>query len=119
MKIIQVVNALPSLQKLAGQELSTKNLYKISKLFGNLESEIAFYNEQKSKILAKYCDVVGNQYVPQKENEANLNKELGELLEIEIESDIKEVVLDINENIKLSYNDLVALQGFIRIEGEE
>ena len=119
MKIVQVVNALPSLQKLAGQELSTKNLYKISKLFGNLESEIAFYNEQKSKILAKYCDVVGNQYVPQKENEANLNKELGELLEIEIESDIKEVVLDINENIKLSYNDLVALQGFIRIEGEE
>ena len=119
MKIIQVVNALPSLQKLAGQELSSKSLYKISKLFGNLESEIAFYNEQRSKILAQYCDVVGNQYVPRQEEIENLNKELNELLDIDIESDIKEVIIGCDENIRLSYNDLVTLNGFVRIEEED
>ena len=117
MKIVQVVNALPSLQKLAGQELSSKSLYKISKLFGNLESEIAFYNEQRSKILAQHCDVVDGQYVPR--DTEKLNNELNELLSIDIESDIKEVVISCDEDIKLSYNDLVALKGFVRIEGED
>ena len=119
MKIIQVVNALPSLQKLARQELSAKKLYKISKLFGILEGEIDFYNEQRSKILAQYCDVVGTQYVPRKENEAKMNAELNELLDIDIECEINEVVLSDDDEIKLSYNDLVALNGLVRIEGVE
>ena len=119
MKIVQVVDALPSLQKLATQDLSIKKLYKISKLLGNLESEIAFYNKQREKILSQYCDIVGNQYVPRKEDADKLNAELGELLDTDIECDIKEVVLGDDENIKMSYNDLVALRGFVRIEGED
>ena len=116
MKIIQVVNALPSLQKLAGQDLSIKKLYKISKLLGSLENEIAFYNAQRSRILSQYCDIVDNQYVPRKEDEMRLNAELNELLDTDIECEIKEVVLGIDENIKLSYNDLIALNCFVRIE---
>ena len=119
MKIIQVLNALPALQKLAGQDLSIKKLYKISKLLGNLENEIAFYNEQRNKIFTQYCDVVGNQYVPRAEDEVKLNAELNELLDIDIECEIKEVVIGDDENIKLSYNDLVMLIGFVRIEGED
>jgi hypothetical protein len=119
MKIIQVVDALPSLQKLAEQELTTKTLYKIQKLFGNLEPEVAFYNEQRNKLLAQYCDSIGNQYVPKNGKEVELNTKLGELLDIEIESDIKEVAIGLDENIKLSYNDLVVLKGFVRIEGED
>lgn len=118
MKIVQVVEALPSLQKLAGQDLSIKKLYKISKLLGNLENEIAFYNEQRNKILAKYCDIVGNQYVPREENVEKLNVEMKELLDTEIEYEVKEVIIDTDENIKLSYNDLLALKGFVRI-GED
>lgn len=119
MKIMQVVNALPALQKLAKQDMSLKKIYKISKLLGNLDSEIAFYNEQRGKILAKYCDIVGNQYVPRAEDEAALNAELGELLNTEIDENIVEVVISCDEDVKLSYNDLVALEGFIRVEGDE
>ena len=119
MKIMQVVNALPALQKLAKQDMSLKKLYKISKLLGNLESEIAFYNEQRNKILAKYCDIVGNQYVPRAEDEDKLNAELGELLNTEIDENIVEVVIGCDEDVRLSYNDLMALEGFIRVEGDE
>ena len=119
MKIKQVVDALPSLQKLAGQDLSIKKLYKISRLLGNLENEIAFFNEQKSKLFIKYCDVVGNQYVPKKETEMQLAQEFNELLDTDIEYEVKEVVIGDNEDIKLSYNDLVVLKGFIRIEGDD
>lgn len=116
MKIKQVVDALPSLQKLAGQELAIKKLYKISKLLGNLDNEIAFYNEQRNKMFSQYCDIVGNQYVPKKEYEDKLSAELTELLDTDIECEINEVVIDINDDVKLSYNDLVALKGFVRIE---
>ena len=119
MKIVQVVDALPSLQKLAGQDLSIKKLYKISKLLGNLDNEVAFYNEQRSKILAKYCDIEGNQYKPREKDMVKLNTEMGELLDTEIECEINEVVIDTDEDIKLSYNDLLALKDFVRIEGED
>ena len=119
MKIIQIINTLPSLQKLAACELSLSKLYQISKLLGNLEDEVAFYNAQRNKILAKYCDIVGNQYVPRAEDEEALNAEMAELLNMNVDKDIQEVALSVEENIKLSYNDLVALKGFVRIEGEE
>lgn len=119
MKIIQVVNALPALKKLANYELTLQKLYNVKKLLGNLENEIAFYNEQRNKILTKYCDVVGNQYVPRKEDMDKLNAELDELLNTDIECEIKEVAIGIDEDVKLSYNDLIVLQGFVRIEGDE
>ena len=119
MKIRQAVDALPALQKLAGQDLSIKKLYKISKLLGNLDNEIAFYNTQRNKIMSKYCDIVGNQYKPREESLAKLNAELSELLDTEIECEIKEAVIGTDEDVKLSYNDLVALRGFVRIEGED
>lgn len=116
MKIGQIVEALPSLQKLAGQELTIKKLYKISKLMGKLNEELAFYNEQRAKILAKYCDVVDNRYVPREEDVEKLNAEMSELLDTEIEYEVHEVVIGTDENIKLSYNDLVALENFVSLE---
>jgi hypothetical protein len=119
MKIMQIVNALPSLQKLAGCELSLPKLYKISKLLGDLDGEIAFYYDQRNKILAKYCDIVGNQYVPRAEDEEALNAEMAELLNMNVDKDIQEVALDVTDNVKLSYNDLIAMKDFVRIEGDD
>ena len=118
MKIIQIVEARPSLQKLATQDLSIKTLYKISKLLGKLDEELAFYDEHRIKILEKYCDIVGNQYVPRQEDTAKLNFEINELLDTDIEYEVKEVTIGIDEDVKLSYNDVVVLRGFVRIEGE-
>jgi hypothetical protein len=85
---------------------------------GKLDEELAFYDKQRNKILAQYCDIVGNQYVPRQENEEELNKAMSELLDIDIECDVTEVVLSYDEDVKLSYNDLVALKGFVRIGDE-
>jgi hypothetical protein len=116
MKFKQIVEALPSLQKLAKQDLSIKKLYKISKLLGSLEHEIAFYNAQRNKIFEQHCDIVGNQYVARAGEEEALNAEIGELLDTDVECDVQEVVIGIDEDVKLSYNDLVALAGLVRIE---
>jgi hypothetical protein len=116
MKIRQVVNALPALQKLAGCELSLKVLYKIKKLLGNLEGEIAFYNEQRIKILDKYCDIVGDQYVPRDGEMEAFNAELNELFNVEIGCEVEQVTIGVGEDVKLSYNDLLMLDGFISLE---
>lgn len=115
MKFKQIVEALPSLQKLAKQDLSIKKLYKISKLLGSLEQEIAFYNTQRNKIFEQHCDIVGDQYVARAGEEEALNTEIGELLDTEVECDVQEVTLDIEEDVKLSYNDLVALSGIVSL----
>lgn len=119
MKIKQVVEALPSLQKLAGQDLSMKKLYKVSRLLDNLEKEIVFFYEQKSKLFAKYCDLVGNQYVPREETKGQFAQEFDELLDTDIEYEVNEVVLGTDEDVKLSYKDLVALKGFVAIEEDD
>lgn len=119
MKFSQVVSALPSLQKLASQDLSIKKLYKISKLLDNLGKEFIFYEAQRNKILSQYCDLVGNQYVPRKEDEEKMMVEINELLDTDIECEVNEVVIGIDENIKLSYNDLMTLRGFVSIEGDD
>ena len=116
MKFMQILDARPSLQKLAAQDLTIKTLYKVSKLLGRLDEELAFYDKQREKILAKYCDIVGNQYVPREEDMAKLNAEMGELLDTDIESEVQEVAININEDVKLSCNDLMSLQGFVSIE---
>ena len=118
MKFRQIIEALPSLQKLAKQDLSIKKLYKISKLLGSLEQEIAFYNSQRNKIFEQHCDIVGNQYVARAGEEEMLNAEMGELLDTEVECDVQEVVIGIDEDVKMSYNDLVALEGLVRIGDE-
>jgi hypothetical protein len=40
-------------------------------------------------------------------------------MDTDVECDVKEVVIGLDENIKLSYNDLIALTGLVRIEGED
>lgn len=119
MKIIQILEAHPSLQKFAAQDLSIKTLYKVSKLLRKLDEELAFYNEQRNKILAQYCDIVENRYVPRENDVQKLNDEIQELTNVEIDCEINEVVIGCDEDIKLSYNDLIALEGFVRIEGED
>ena len=119
MKISQIVNALPSLQKLAKQDMSIKKLYQVSKLLSKLDDELAFYNAQRSKIISQYCDITDGQYIPRKEDSDKLSKEMNELLNLDIQCDIQEVAISVNEDVKLSYNDLMALEGFVRIESDE
>ena len=119
MKIVQIVDARPSLQKLATQELSIKTLYEVSKLLDKLDEELVFYNKQRDKILEKHCDIEGNQYKPREAEIEQLNAKMQELLEMEIGYEVKEVAISINEDVKLSYNDLVQLRGFVKIVGED
>ena len=119
MKIKKIVNALPSLQKLAAVELPCKILYRINKLMDSLDSELKFYNKTRDQIFQKYNVKVedGNLKLQGNDIEA-FERELNELLNLEIE-DIKPIDMPADDNIKLSYNDIKALEGIINIQFED
>lgn len=119
MKIKNIVNALPSLQKLAAVELPCRVLYKINKLMDSLESELKFYNKQRDQIFQKYNVQMENGNLKLQGNDIEaFEREFNELLNLEVE-DIKSIDVPADDNIKLSYNDVKALEGIINIQFEE
>ena len=94
MKMIKLLNAIKPLQKLANADLPLSIAYSLKKLFNELQIEVDFYVEEKQK---------GT-------NEA-------ELLEFEIE-DKDKITIPIIDTIKLSINDLEALEPFIVFKDE-
>lgn len=116
MKLGTVVNAVPALQKLAGEALTPKTLYWVSKLLSKLDIEIDFYNEERRKIvtsLGKEVETDKWEIPPEKREE--FNSRMTELFNIEIEVDYKVVQLPTTENVKLSYNDIRMLDGFVEL----
>lgn len=111
MKLRKVVEALPSLQKLSAAELSLKRLYWVRKLIRKLEAEIAFFNEERRKILEKYKD--GGKMRPEAVKDAN--REIEDLLNVDVEVDFQIAEISDEEEVKLSNNDVEALEGFVKI----
>ena len=116
MKLGKIVNALPALQKLANESFSIKTLYKMSKLMQRLDKEISFFNTERNKIIEELCEKEddGKIKIPDK-NKDEINRRLQELGDLDIDPDIEPIRLDINENVQLSYTDLIILEGIVEL----
>lgn len=104
-------------------KLSIKTAYKFSKLFSNLDNEVAFYQNKISELIQRYGarDENGNlistddkNYISIKEDERQeCEKELNELADIKVEMKDITFNLDELENLELSIGDLKILNPFI------
>lgn len=104
-------------------KLSIKTAYKFSKLFSNLDNEVAFYQNKISELIQKYGarDENGNlistddkNYISIKEDgRQECEKELNELADIKVEMKDITFNLDELENLELSIGDLKILNPFI------
>ena len=117
MRIGQIVNALPALQKLGNENLTLKTLYWVNKLLSALDKELSFYNAQQRKILNELGTEVqpGKWEIPPEIREQYLAR-MTELANIEIEGDFKVVKLPMTENVSLSYNDMKMLEGLVELD---
>lgn len=117
MKIGNVVTGLPALQKLAGESLTPKTLYWVSKLLSKLDKDIDFFSTERNKLVQEYGDEVEDgKFQVKPENRPDFERRMNELLDIEIEGDFKPVKLPTSEHITLSYNDLRMLEGFVELD---
>lgn len=120
MTLKNILNALPALKKISAQDVSFKTLYKISKLMQSLDAELQFFEEARSKLIKKYCVEENGKVSPKPDMADEFNSQFASLLLQEVSCDLIEpITIPCSENITLSYNDLVLLEKFIKIEENE
>lgn len=120
MKMKQLVDAVPSMQKIAGQDLHTGTLYRISRLLGKAEPHLKFYDERRAAILEECGAWENGKYVPKPDMVETLETKMQELLGLDLDMEgIKPVKIPAYEDVRISYADLRLLEGLIKIEFEE
>lgn len=120
MKMKELVDALPSINKIANQELSSPTLYRVNKLLGKFDEELKFYDKRRMELIDKYCEKLDGKVTPKKETAEEFEAAMRELLGVEVDvGGVKMVEIPEDENIRLSYADLCVLEGFITIKWNE
>lgn len=117
--IINTINAIGGARERA---LPIKASYAISKNLLKLEKEVEAYNLEREKLLKKYAekdeageikaDELGNIKFIKKYKE-KWNKEIIELLDIEVEVDIHKFDLSVLDNVEMSVQELMAIDFMI------
>lgn len=101
--IRKILNDTNSLVAISQKQLPVKVSYAIAKNIKKLENELKIYNEEREKLIDKYCikDDEGKNVIDENNNlkianehlEA-WNKEINELMDIEVDIDIHKFNLD-------------------------
>lgn len=120
MKMRNLVDAIPSIHKIANQDLRARTLYRVSLLLDRFEGELKTYDEVRRKLIEKYCEEVEGKIIPKTETAAEFEREMLELLDTEVDTEgLKTVEIPADEDIRISYADLTMLGEFIKIKFEE
>lgn len=124
----RIVTDANFLGTLNNKQLPIKVSYAISKNISKIENELKIYNSEKQKFIDKYCEkdekeevIVdkNNQLKIREEHLEKWNKDIHELLDIEIEIDIHKFKLDdlMHGNYEMSPAEMTLIDYMIDIEG--
>lgn len=121
MKIRKIVEATPALREIANHRLPMKTLYKVTRIIREIQPQLDFYDTQYQKLISEHCTEDEGGFLLPAGSKADFENALNELFDLDVEVNIEPVSIPENEaeNLKLSYNDLCALEGFIEITFKE
>ena len=106
MRIYDVINAIPPLQKLVREDLPLRTAYRLSKMVRRVNEELDFFKAKEAELKAKheYQVPVG---------------EYNELLNLEIDWAEPKITIPLDDHITLSVADIEALTPFIEFKEVE
>lgn len=119
MTLRNIVKAGPVLQKLTRHEFSVAQLYRATKLINAVNAELAIYYDGRRELIERHCEKDGEKLKYKDGTGVGFNRELQELLDVEVELTAKPLVLTERDNIRLTLCDMDALQGLVDIEVSE
>lgn len=119
MKIGNIVSAMPALRKVAAADMRPRTLYKVSKLMDSLDHVLTFYNERQAYLVKSMGHETGTGWRVDDDKIDEYRKKMQEVIDVEIADKIEPVKIPVDENVKLSYQDLCLLRGLIELEAEE
>lgn len=107
------------LNVLSTKELPVKMSYAIAKNINSINKELKIFDEEKIKIVKQYAlknqdgtlKVENNKYVFREGKEEECNKKYSELLDIEVELELRGINIDdlLNSNINFTPSQLIEL----------
>lgn len=111
--IKSILNCQPVMQKMLEEAYSVKTSFAVLRLAKALNEELQTFNAEKKKIIEKYGSI--NQETSQYDivDTESANKEFDALLNIELELNVNKIPL--TEDIKLTAQELSALEDFIEM----
>lgn len=117
MELSKIINARESMVKLYKQDLPITIAYQVYGLVNAMDKQLVFYEEKRQYLLEKYCTQSDNGYKLKPETNDEFEKVFDELMTLEMPIDgvTLPILIPPHENIKLSGEDLVKLNGFIKI----
>ncbi|WP_042682535.1 hypothetical protein [Anaerosalibacter massiliensis] len=118
-----LLNSIPTLRELSKEQLPIKVSYVISKNIKNIEEELVVYEEERQKLLKQYAELDKEgkpkindkgHYVIKNEKQADFNKGVLELLDIETDVNISKINLNALEGLKISPLELTSIDFMIK-----
>ncbi len=120
----KIVNDSNFLGALMHKQLPVKVSYVISKNVSKIEKELDIYNKERQKLLDKYCvkDEEGENIIDENnqlkiadKNLETWNKDINELLDIEIDIDIHKFNVNdlLNSNCEMTVSELMLIDYMI------
>lgn len=119
MTLRNLVKAVPVLQKLTTQELPVVQLYRAAKLIKAVNAELGIYDAGRRELIERHCDRDGDKLTYKDGTGIAFNRELQELLDVEVDLGVKPLVLTEKDNIRLTLCDMDAVEGLLEIKIEE
>lgn len=111
MKLITVINMSEAIQALIEQKLPFQLAYKISNIAEIIEKNQTFWQEKIQEITKKY-EVEGIEGIPQ-EKVSDFNKDIQELMDVEIGEDIPKLDVKELEGVELTPRHVYLLKPLI------
>lgn len=119
MKIGNIVSAMPALRKVAAADMRPRTLYKVSKLMDSLDHVLMFYNERQANLVKSMGHEIDTGWRVDDDKIDEYRKKMQEVIDVDVADEIEPVKIPVDENVKLSYQDLCLLRGLIELEAEE
>ena len=112
------------LRKLSNMKLPVKVSYAIAKNINTIDKELKVFISERDKLIKEYAikdehgnpKVGNNQYLFPDGKEEECNSKYAELLDIEVELQLREINIDdlINSNVDLTPNDMLELEFMLK-----
>ena len=119
-KLFEIKGIEDGLKKIADTDLNVKVAYKIAKVLKKIAEESGTIEETRAKLVSKYGTHIQKDGQPvcevDEDKKQDFFKEYGDLLNEEIELDIKPLSLSDLGDIKLSPVDMIKLEKIVKEE---
>ena len=113
----KLIEATDAFRKLSGQEMEIKKAVEVSRLLRKLEKESEVYKENYTKLIKKYgklTDEETGKYEFDEDAGKKFSEEVMKLLELECDIDSGKITID--DDVRLSAAQVIALEDFIEFK---